>query len=52
MSCYHWGRDGFPAAPNGGGVQDFVETAAELENIIEKGTDEMLRHACPEYFKE
>ncbi|MBC8509747.1 MAG: low molecular weight protein arginine phosphatase [Chloroflexi bacterium] len=32
------------ADPYGRGLQDFEETAAELETIIEKGVDEMLQN--------
>ena len=38
--------------PFGKGLKDFEETAVELENIIEKGVDEILRRACREITKE
>ena len=37
--------------PYGKGLQDFEETAAELEAIIDKGVDEILRRACVEFFE-
>ncbi len=37
--------------PYGGTLNDFEDTATELETIIEKGVDTILRRACPEYFK-
>ena len=40
------------ADPYGMGLQEFKETAAELETIIEKGTDEILRRASAEFFEE
>ncbi len=40
------------ADPYGMGLQEFEETAAELETIIEKGTDEILRRASTEFFEE
>jgi len=40
------------ADPYGMGLQEFEETAAELEAIIEKGMDEILRRASTEFFEE
>ena len=37
--------------PYGGILNDFEDTATELETIVEKGVDTILRRACPEYFK-
>lgn len=34
--------------PYGKGLQDFEATAAELEVLIERGVNEILRSACPE----
>ena len=38
--------------PFGKGLQDFEETAAELESIIQKGVGEILRCACPEILED
>ena len=37
--------------PYGGILNDFEDTATELETIVEKGVDTILRRACPEYLK-
>ena len=37
--------------PFGRTLQDFKETSVELETIIEKGVDEILRRACAEFFE-
>ena len=38
--------------PFGKGIQDFEDTAAELESLLERGVSEILRRACPESFDE